>query len=154
MKKFDELYSRIIAEATEQFADNEEAPFTDQEKDALRTMLEKNFQSNAIRAIIQAAQMAIRDIRNAMVMSGDDSNASQYMQTIEYLDEFIDNPTKNDCKQMEELKQMFIDYCLENEEEAYKVLSKRGWIMKGIVMTDAFLVKLGERFGFDGRKLK
>ena len=54
----------------------------------------------------------------------------------------------------EKLSPVLAYYKVKNEEEAYKVLSKRGWIMKGIVMTDAFLVKLGERFGFDGRKLK
>lgn len=152
MKKFDELFNKIILETSENI---EEAPLTDEEKGILKTMLEKVFEGMSPTSIIQAAHMAVRDFRFPFKHSGGEKDTDQYNKAVDYLEKFIDSPfADNEGTQYNEIKQMFVDYCLENEDAADKVTSKRAWIMKGVVLTKALEAKLGEKFGFDGTDVR
>ena len=152
MNKFNELYNKIIMETTENI---EEPPLSDEEKAALKTILENLFDKISISTIISSANTAIRHMESIWRSTylKDDKEIDQCKEAIDYLEKFIDNPTSNNAEQYNDIKQMFIDFCLENEEWADKVLGNKSWIMRGLAITKALEVKLGERFNFNGNNI-
>lgn len=89
MNKFDKLYNKII---TEMIDNTKELPLSSEEKNNIKTLLEKTFDNMSPVAIKKSAQMAIRDMEWPFKNSGEEKNTEQYKKAIEYLDKFIDSP--------------------------------------------------------------